>query len=201
MTREEFAKGWLLLIVQPWGRRYAEDTDIARTQSEFYYHQLKEIPSQDWWHTCEVIASGSLWPSVDDIRGRLGEGTGHPGVEQAWGIVGPSLNDEGRTVVWTDEMREAFGVALPLADDMVAARMTFKETYGQLVKEAVTRGTEPHWQVSLGLDKSGREGPLVEAVQKGRLLPDHALKLIPQDSEAAEQILLLLGSQKLLGDM
>ena len=201
MTREEFAKGWLLLIVQPWGRRYAEDTDTARTQSEFYYHQVKDIAALDWWRVCEVIASGSLWPSVDEIRARLGEGSGHPGVEQAWGIVGPSLRDEGRTVVWTDDMREAFGVARPLASDMVAARMAFKETYGQLLKEAVTRGTLPHWQVSLGLDKSGREGPLVEAVQKGRLLPAHALKLIPQDSEAAAQILLLRVSQNLIGDM
>lgn len=201
MNRQEFAKGWLLLVVQPWGRRYDDDSDVAKTQAEFYYQQLKSNEATDWWRVCEVIAGGSSWPSLDEIRGRLGTGSGHLGPEEAWAIVGPSLRDEGRTIVWTDEMRDAFGSALLLADDLVAARMAFKERYTQLMKETAIAGTAPRWSVSLGLDRNGREKPILEAVQKGRLLPQQALKFIPQDGEAAVQVMKLLGDQKLLGDL
>ena len=61
---------------------------------------------------------------------------GHPGPEEAWGVIARALSDERVTVVWTDEMRQAFGAALNLSDDPIAARMAFKEVYVRLVNEA-----------------------------------------------------------------
>jgi len=78
---------------------------------------------------------------------------------------------ESETVVWTGEMGEAFGVAVPLMDrgDMVAARMAFKEKYLRLVSEARDSGKPVVWSATLGHDVTGRSGPITDAVEKGRL--------------------------------
>lgn len=104
---------------------------------------------------------------------------GHPGPEEAWSIIGPSLANESLTVVWTDQMREAFGVALGLADDPTAARMAFKETYVKLVNEARSRNQGPKWSVSAGTDKQHRALAVQEAVKAGKLLPEYASKFLP----------------------
>ncbi len=119
---------------------------------------------------------------------------GHPGVEEAWAIVAKTLTDENVTIVWTDEMREAFGVARQLSEDRVAARQAFKETYVRLVHEARNHRRPPQWTVSLGHDAGLRESVLVEAVHKGRLLPQVALKYLPPtvDVSVVEQVTALV---------
>lgn len=104
---------------------------------------------------------------------------GHPGPEEAWSVIGPSLTNESLTVVWTDQMREAFGVALGLADDPTAARMAFKETYVKLVNEARSRNQGPKWSVSAGTDKQHRALMVQEAVKAGKLLPEYASQFLP----------------------
>lgn len=117
--------------------------------------------------------------SLSDILERIPGG--HPGAEEAWAIVAPALSDERISLVWTDEMSQAFGVALNLSDDPVAARMAFKETYSRLIAEARDSGKPIKWTPSLGHDKQGRESALVEAVTKGRLTATHAMRLLPAD--------------------
>lgn len=108
---------------------------------------------------------------LDRIPGQL------PGVEEAWAICARSLNDEQCTIVWTQEIAAAFGVALGLRDDPIAARMAFKESYARLKAEA--QGKAVQWMPSLGSDPTGREGPLLDAVEKGRLPIAHAQQLLP----------------------
>lgn len=206
MTREDFMRGWLLLIAQPWGRRYADDTDIARVQSEFYLSRLHAVPADAWRKTCERLASKDSWPSLDDCMASLTEalplGSRHPGVEQAWSMVAVCLRDEQRSIVWTQEMAEAFGSALALADDTVAARMAFKETYGVLLLRAKETGAAPKWSVSFGYSKEGRADAVREAVSKGYLTQDAAVRLLPHDISPAEAGLALtsvLGDTKRIG--
>lgn len=118
---------------------------------------------------------------------------GHPGPEEAWALVARGLADEGPTLVWTDQIREAFGVALGLSDDPVAARMAFKECYTRLVAEAVERGGAPVWSASLGWDVNGRASPLIDAVAKGRLPGHHALGLLPPAEDVSERVLEIAG--------
>lgn len=118
-----------------------------------------------------------------DILDRLPGG--HPGPEEAWAVIGPSLQNEAVTVVWTDPMREAFGVAVGLADDLVAARMAFKETYTKLVSEARAKNHQPAWSVSLGTDKAGRELAILEAVKAGKLSQSYVGKFLPQAETSA----------------
>ena len=120
--------------------------------------------------------------TLADILDRLTGG--HPKVEEAWAIVSPSLNNEDVTIVWTGEMARAMGAARSLADDPIAARMAFKEVYETAVLEARARGSAPQWSPSLGHDPNGREGPITEAIQKGRLPASCEPTLIPDLRDA-----------------
>lgn len=107
----------------------------------------------------------------------------HPGAEEAWAICGPSQCNESITLVWTDEMRQAWGLAHALADDPVGARMAFKEHYHRLVGEANALGEKPKWSVSLGDDKAGREVAILEGVKQGKLTAAYAQKLLPHPED------------------
>ena len=117
---------------------------------------------------------------------------GHPGVEEAWSIVAKALTDERVTVVMTDQISEAFGRALDLNDDPVAARMTFKEVYTRLVAEARDCGKPIKWWPSLGYDAANREPVLQEAVRKGRLTQPHVAGLLPYSQPPAEAVQALI---------
>lgn len=119
--------------------------------------------------------------TLSDVLDRL---PGHPpGPEEAWAIVSVSMRDEAVTIVWTDEMRQAFGIANALADDPVAARMAFKEHYLQLIGEARALGEIPKWSVSLGTDTHSRESAIAEGVKQGRLSVAYAQKLLPHPED------------------
>jgi hypothetical protein len=76
MNRLEFAKGWLLLTAQPWGKWYrstgqtttGDEPSPAEIQSEFYYKALATYPADLWFHACQVQATGEHWPSIDMLK-------------------------------------------------------------------------------------------------------------------------------------
>ncbi|MBI2725414.1 MAG: hypothetical protein HYX42_04105 [Polaromonas sp.] len=123
---------------------------------------------------CRREVKGML--TIQDVVARLDDG--RPGVEEAWAQM---PFDESQSVVWTDEMCRAFGIALPLLaeGDKVAARMAFKEAYTRMIGEARDEGRAVVWTPSLGWDKNGHAAALSEAVSKGRLTYDHAESLVP----------------------
>ena len=90
-------------------------------------------------------------------------------------------HDEAGSVVWTDEMAEAFGIAGPLLarGDTIAARMAFRETYQAAVSRARDQHRPPVWRPSMGVDPAGRALALREAIEKGRLSVDHATLALP----------------------
>lgn len=126
---------------------------------------------------CRREIKGRL--TIADVIQRLDDG--RPGVEEAWAMLPKS---EGSSVVWTEEMAKAFGVACPLMDDEIAARMAFKEAYAKALNESRNAGTPVKWSASLGHDAYGRESVLLEAAQKGRLPAAHVAKLLPHLSES-----------------
>ncbi len=115
--------------------------------------------------------------TLADILDRIP--SGHPGIEEAWSMVAGLLDNEDVSIVWTDEIAQAFGVARHLAGDKIAARMAFKESYVKAVAEARDKRKGPSWRVSLGYDHHGRKGALEEAVRLGRLPIEHARKFLP----------------------
>lgn len=113
---------------------------------------------------------------------------GRPGAEEAWAMI---PRDESASVVWTQEMRDGWAVAMPLirGDEIVPARMAFLEAYRKAILKARETGTPIKWSVSLGHDLRGRELALTEAVSRGRLTKEHALLLLPHvDADAANRL-------------
>ncbi len=130
------------------------------------------------------------FPSIADILSRVEDG--RPGVEEAWAML---PRDESQSVVWTEEMRKAFGVARGLIEsDEVAARMAFKEVYLKLTGEARMASEPVKWSPSLGHDVTHREVALREAVDKGRLTQSHVLALLPDKTPTTTEALQITGA-------
>lgn len=74
MTKDEFRKGWLLLILQTWAARYnrvhtnGTPTADAVEQFNFYYSKLSWAHPDAWLHVAERYAEGKEWPSLQDLK-------------------------------------------------------------------------------------------------------------------------------------
>jgi hypothetical protein len=123
---------------------------------------------------CRMELQGPL--KAADILARIDDG--RPEVEEAWAMMPES---ELSSVVWTDEMAQAWGIALPLlnAGDYGGAHAAFLESYTKAVLRARVLRKPVHWAPSLGSDVAARERVLLDAVQKGRLSAAHAEQLLP----------------------
>ena len=91
------------------------------------------------------------------------------------------MNNEQMSICWTNEIREAYGSAAPLAGDLVAARMAFKEAYVRLVGEARVHRQLPIWSVSLGWNKALRDECVREAAQRNLISQAYATQLLAHD--------------------
>lgn len=103
--------------------------------------------------------------------------------------------DESGSVVWTDEMAEAFGHARELLSDEIAARMAFREAYMKLVSAARSTGKQAQWSPSFGPDRAGQAAAVEEATRKQRISLEHAAALIP-DLSAKRPVALLEGPEE-----
>ena len=119
---------------------------------------------------CQRELSGRL--TLAAILQRLDDG--HLGVEEAWALC---TRDESKTIVWTDEIAQAWGVASKLDDD-VAARMAFKETYARLLLDARNERRPARWIVSPGHDPAARVDALVAAAEARRITPEYVRSCI-----------------------
>jgi hypothetical protein len=126
-----------------------------------------------------------------ECRGRLTEheivsriDDGRPGPEEAWAKL---PRDEASTALWTDEAREAYGIAAPLLaeGDHIAARMAFLESYRAIVARARDEGRPCKWHVSLGHDKRGREAVIVDGVERRLISVRMARNLLPDGESIA----------------
>lgn len=131
--------------------------------------------------------------TIEAVISRLNDG--RPGAEEAWASA---PKNEVQSVVWTDEMAQAWGIAAPLLaeGDAIAARMAFVETYRKLVQAARDAGTPVRWTPSLGHDPAGRESVLLDAVRMGRLTWQHVATLLPRPQEPPPDIAALLTAVK-----
>ena len=75
MTREDFTKGWMFLVIQPWGQKYngKYEPEQAQMQFEVYYHALSFGSAEAWKDTALLYAAGSDWPALTEMRRTLSE--------------------------------------------------------------------------------------------------------------------------------
>lgn len=120
---------------------------------------------------------------------------GRPGSDEAWAIA-MEAQDEAMTVVWCDEMRQAFAVARPVLSegDKVGARMAFKNAYERLVRDAKMQNKPARWYPSLGWDADHRRAVLTQAVEIGKLSAQSVAGLLPAPAGVGPVVALLLGN-------
>ena len=121
------------------------------------------------------------WVTFKAIIERVPDGRPEP--EEAWALCPKT---EEASIVWTDEMATAFGVArsLLLDGNPIAARMAFLEKYESEVTAARLELRPVSWRTSLGSDKTDRIRALAEAVAAGRIPAEHALSLVGEQADA-----------------
>jgi len=122
---------------------------------------------------CRFELHGPL--RIADVLSRIDDG--RPDAGEAWSMM-PA--NEHESVVWTEEMTQAWSVVLPLleAGDVSATQTAFFAAYEKSVLEARVRHNPPRWTPSLGLDVAGRELALRDAVTKGRITAAQAEMLL-----------------------
>lgn len=121
---------------------------------------------------------------------------GHPAPNEAWANAIRAA-DEAVTVVWTEQTRDSWAVALPLveAGDKIAARQAFLEVYTRLTKEARAAGRMAVHHASIGFDASGRDAVLQQAVAAGQLAHEQVAEhlALPPVAPAFNPLALLAG--------
>lgn len=151
--------------------------DLAR----YPEHQVIEALTR-----CRRELKGRL--TIADVLTRIDDG--RPGAEEAWAMIPKA---ESATIVWTDEMAQAFGVCAGLLEtDEIAARMAFKESYSDAIRKARDAGKPARWSVTPGTDPHGREASLLAAVKLGRITAEYATRLLPYRGEVSPQLKALL---------
>ncbi|MDE4918364.1 hypothetical protein ACUXAV_000406 [Cupriavidus metallidurans] len=126
---------------------------------------------------------GQYAPKPADLMAQIVgkvQSDGRPGADEAWAISLTS-RDEAKTVVWTQEMAEAFEICRPVLEegDEVGARMAFKDAYNRLVTEARRDGKPLTWNASLGWDLDSRQEALHLAVTRNQLPAPAVAALLP----------------------
>lgn len=91
-----------------------------------------------------------------------------PSADEAWAIA-IKAKDESETVVWTEDMAQAWGLCKPVLDagDEVGARMAFRASYERISG----LGGPIRWTVSHGWDAEKRVIALEKAKSAGLALP------------------------------
>ena len=86
MDREQFYRGWLLLVSQPWGKMYQdqgsrmsdEQRATAGIQQELYFKRLSYCNPFLWESICESFATGEHWPSIDELKRAIAANSPRP---------------------------------------------------------------------------------------------------------------------------
>lgn len=116
---------------------------------------------------------GRFFPTPADILAQFEAAAQldeRPSGDEAWAIAIKAA-DEACTVVWTDEIAEAWGIARKVFEggDEVGARMAFRDAYKRLVEASRGLREPVRWTPSVGHDITLRDEAMTRAVEDGRL--------------------------------
>lgn len=179
------------LIAKTW--RFYDKTPTAETAADWFdvleSFPLDAIATAFKRHLTDPKA-GPYLPKPGDIIRHLPisqTDDGHPGPDEAWGLLLRLMRDERETGVLTEAMRAGWQACQPILDagDEVGARMCFLDVYRRRMQDARQRGNPAHWSVTLGTDPQLRIQRLNEAVAARRIAVDQARLLLPGPTPAS----------------
>jgi hypothetical protein len=166
------------------------DRTLSEAAARVFLHDLEGYPESDVLKAlerCRKELKSRL--TLNDVLTRIDDG--RVGADEAWAMI---PQDESGSVVWTDEIAEAYGIAAPLLlSDPNGARMAFRGAYTRIVDKAKSEGKKPQWLPSLGFDPAQREAAILLAEQKGRLPFAHVQQLLPKPLQPE---MLLIGTEQ-----
>lgn len=173
------------LIAKTW--RFYDKTPTAETIADWFdvleSFPLDAIARAFQQHVTDPKAGPYLPKPADVIRHlpMTALNDGHPGADEAWGLLLRLVTDERETGVLTDEMRAGWQACQPILDrgDEVGARMCFLDVYRRQMQDARQNGLKAHWTPTLGTDPALRMQRLKEAVAARRIGADQARLLLP----------------------
>lgn len=191
-----------------------EFSDILDAVLPIYRMEASKETKRLWWEVLkrhsmadvsaafgEHVAKNAKGITPADISNLIAAANpdGRPGADEAWAML--PYQDEAASVVMTDEMAEAFGIAQEV-DDRNGARMAFRDAYNRIVERNKRAGIPPRWFASLGHDTNGREIVLSEAVRLGRISQVYASGLLPPPAnpERNTAVLALVATNGVLTD-
>lgn len=127
---------------------------------------------------CRTDLTGRI--TLAAILERMPSANAFLSANEAWAVALES-RDEQITVIWTDEIASAMGVATPILEegDKIGARMAFIGAYDREVAQAKAEGRQPRWWPSLGENKVMRKEAIEQGVKDGRLPAPKVDHLLP----------------------
>lgn len=133
----------------------------------------------------EHIQTSKFAPTPADIITAMTSRDGRPTADEAWSMI---PRDEQASVIWTDEMSKAYGIAAPLLEhgDAIAARRAFIDRYESEVSANRRMGVPVRSWPSWGWDEAGRGVALSRAVEIGLMSPMVAAQFALQLPDRAE---------------
>ncbi len=182
------AKAWRFYGKQPTGE------DVANWFELLAAFPLCEVATAFRRHLTDP-QQGHYPPKPADIIRHLNPtDSGHPGPNEAWGMLVRLLRDEGESGVITEEMRAGWMACSPIFQmgDEVGARMCFLETYQTALQRSKAANLAPHWTLTLGHDPERRKQALQAAVSARRISADYARSLLPAPVANLEEVAGLL---------
>lgn len=159
------------------------DRSLSPYAAEIFERALDGYPKDEVLRALtKCMKELTRFPTVAEVISRIDDG--HPGVEEAWAMIPKNEYD---SAVWTDEMREAYfsGVNMLVEEDVIAARMAFKEKYSKLLADARLRRKKARWEITLGNDIQKRKSVAIDAISKG-LLNISDLTFLVEDKRDAQ---------------
>lgn len=170
-------------VLAGYGKPLPEKAEIG-----IWFKQLSPFPGATIRKAFEAyrMERPDFAPVPNGIAARCKLLDGRPDDNEAWAVAITS-QDEHETVVWTNEMAEAFNLARPLlaTGDEVGARMAFKDAYKRLVDNARASNKPAQWSVSAGWDASRRQIAVEKAVVAGLLTGPQPHLALPNESGLA----------------
>ena len=135
---------------------------------------------------CRSEITGRL--TLASILDRMPTANVHLSANEAWSIVLMS-RDEQATVIWTDEIAKAAGVANPILEigDKVGARMAFIAAYEREIASSKAEGRTVRWWPSLGNSKELRRESIEQGIKDGRLPAPDVEHLLPAPSQLEDK--------------
>ena len=125
---------------------------------------------------------GKYAPKPADIVAAMGgRADGHPGAEEAWGVILRIALDEDASGLYSEPMRVAWGACMPQLDvgDKIGARMAFLEKYTSEVAHARAAGIPAKFTLSRGRCPEKLKAVLDDGLRTGQISHKTRNSLLP----------------------